>query len=337
MPETDESLCYLSPDKLNIHNHLCVLPCGGLSEKDDVKWTEKELEPAVWYLLEGKRVDRMFGGFVFNAISCRKDRYLYPLYMGFGELPDMEDWKEWINTLFRGGENLHALQSLANRPLDVWVSVPYPHHFQEQFGVVNGKMLDFRDEEDRFQAVKWWIDLFMQRWNAEQPVLSHLNFRGFLWARESVDEGDTGLAKRYNAYVKEKGAHSLWLPNYGTYGIVDSSTLGFDVTLVNPNYYGNTPYGMEWIQHTSDFAQIYHTGMQVIFGKGFVYNDVHLLDYLNFGLPEYKRYMTKTLIAYQFPNQTVRTIYEQRFVDYIRIYSFIKGIYAKVNYPGITY
>ncbi len=299
-------------------------------------WTPSELRYYVSYYADGNPIDKMFNGFIFNGLSVRKGRYLYPMYAGFGEPADCTDWIEWINSLFAPAQNLHALFLVATHSLlDVWISIPYPYLNQKNFGKVNKKSLNFENDDDRFSAVSWWIDKFIERWKKESDLSQRLNFRGFLWQRESVYDYDEKLVQLTNEYVKSKGYYRMWLPFYGSSGCLKIRELDFDVVALHSNYYGNTSYDRQWINHTSAFAQFYNTGIQIIFGKGVIYNDTHLLDYLALGLPEHNNYMTQSFLVYQFPNQTLKEIYENRYVDYIRLYMYTKGLYSKQLYPDI--
>ncbi|MFZ7102542.1 MAG: DUF4855 domain-containing protein [Peptococcaceae bacterium] len=330
------TLSYLSPTQLNIKNHLAMLPCGDLTDNKIMNWTGIELEPYISYILQGKSIDTMFGGLIFNPISTRENRYIYPLYASFGDLADKVDWQLVIDNLFAMNVNLQAV-SLFKRNIDIWVALPYPLAYQDNFGEIKGKNLNFADDGDRALALTWWIENFLDRWNKETSLHTTLAFKGFMWQREAIIEQDVTLVKKINMYIHQRHLLTMWLPNYGSARILDWQSLGFDVTCINPNYYGNTNHDYQWINHAAAFAQYYHTGMQIYNGKGIIFNDHHLLDYLNLGLPQYNKYMTNCVLVYQFPNQNLQKIYAKNVVDYIRLYSYTKGIYMKVSYPGIPY
>ena len=330
------SLKYLSPNQLNIKNHLAMLPCGDLTNNAIDNWTPTDLAPYISYILQGKSIDTMFGGLIFNPISTRKNRFIYPLYATFGKLANIEDWHLAIDNLFTKNLNLHAA-SLNKRLLDIWVSLPYPLPMQNSFGTINNSNLNFEHENDRLIAVKWWIDSFLNRFRKDSELQPYLTFRGFVWQRDAISHQDIKLVERVNSYIHESNLLSLWLPNYGSSNVIDWQKLGFNAICLNSNYYGNTHYDYKWINNACAFAKYYHTGMQIYNGTGSIFNDTHLMDYLNLGLSQYNNYMNDCLLVYQFPNQTLKGIYENSLVDYIRLYSFVKGIYSKVSYPGILY
>lgn len=321
--------------------HLCVLPCGGLLPEHFAPWTSSDLAPYVHYVpeeLSGSNAFKpLFDGFIFNGIGSRPGRFMYPMYAAFGAAADQSDWLLWIDSLFAPGCNLDALNSLADRPLNVWVSIPYPQMQYTNFGKLNGRELHFMSAKDRYEAVEWWIVQFLERWNQVANDFGNLGLRGFLWQRESIDKHDEPLVKMTNRFIASKGYHSLWLPQYGAYGAVKFSMLGFDDAAIHANYYGNAGMGVEWINHAAIMARSCGAGFQIICGKGILYNDTHFLDYLNLGLPEKNGYASSHLLVYQFPNQRLGDLSKKQPEDYERLYAFISGSYCKTSYPGIDY
>lgn len=329
---------FLSPQAYGLRNHICMIPCGGLLGDANQYWTKDQLLPYAKYVVNNQIIDNMFKGFIFNGIRAREKHFIYPLFVGFGDPSDITDWLLWADALFLPNLNLNALADVAgNEKRDVWVSIPYPHPFQKSFGTVGGRVLNFLLEDDRLEAVKWWIDQFLVRWNKNAHLHQNLDFRGFLWQREAIDANDEPLAARVNEWIHKKGCLSMWLPNYGSFGVMNWKKMGFDVTAVNTNYTGNTSYDYKWIQYSSLFSATYHTGMQMIWGKGLIYSDNHHLDYWNLGLPAHCGFMTESYLVYQFPNQRLDVLMKSNLVDYVRLYTFIKGLYQRVEYPGIPY
>lgn len=317
--------------------HICVLPFGGLSPETFTPWSVSDLAPYVHYEVQPYDSEPLFEGFIFSGLGSRPGRFMYPMYVAYGSMADQRDWLCWIDTLFAPGCNWEALSILADRPLEVWVSIPYPHMRQTNFGKVKGKALNFQIAEDRYEAVEWWISRFLERLNQQGEGSKNLVFRGFLWQRESIDKNDEPLVKQTNQLIASLGYHSIWLPHYGGYGSLRHKMLGFDDAAIHSNYYGNAGFGVEWIDHAATMAKTCGAGFQIICGKGILYNDSHFLDYLNHGLPEKNGYMSDQLLVYQFPNQRLRAILETRPEFYDRLQTFIKGTYLKVTYPGITY
>ncbi|MCC3355668.1 MULTISPECIES: DUF4855 domain-containing protein [Bacillus] len=327
---------YMTAEELGVQNHICLLPYGEEHENGVKNWTAEDLKPYQSYLVNNEAVDTMFNGLIFNPINGRKDCYLYPMFSDFGSLPQRKDWKVALKGLFKRKQNFDAaaMNTNAGKQTDVWVTLPYPMLTQENFGKVDDLVLNFKNEDDRFTAVQWWITKFLSKWEDADHLHKKLQFRGFVWPRASIDERDENLVKRVTAYIRERKLLSLWLQQYGSTGCVEWNEFGFDAACTHPNYYGETGPDYTWIANSTVFARHFHTGMQITFGKGLLFKENHLQDYLNFGY--YNEYMNKSLVVYQFPNQTMRDIYENHLTEYNHLYSFIKQTYTPV-YPTAAF
>ncbi|KEZ50279.1 DUF4855 domain-containing protein [Metabacillus indicus] len=327
---------YLMASELSIHKSICMLPCGGLSNHDRTDWTADEL---AFYQVNQENPatpQSLFKSFIFNPVSFRKDHFIHPMFTGFGEQADVKDWTLAIEHFFKKDANLYALNQTALERTEVWAAVPYPAHHQKEFGSVNGKKLDFSSNDDRLTAVKWWIDQFLSRWEKEKASLPKLDFKGFLWQRGSIQENDEPVVTGFTSYTKEKKVFSFWLPFLGSYGAIKCKELGFDASCVHSNYYGNTHLDYNWIIHSTNFAQFYHTGVQIVYGKGVTFNDTHILDYLNWGTKAL--YMTNdAVVVYHFPKQTMKSIFLENRSIYGQIASFLNKTYKWTPYPGMPY
>lgn len=327
---------YMTAEELGIQNHLCVLPYGDESESGICNWTAEDLKPYQFYLVNDVAIDSMFGGLIFNPICGRKDHFLYPMYTDFGKPVEKEDWKLALKRLFLRNYNLDAAakNTTDGKKLDIWVTVPYPNITQTNFGKVEGEAINFKIEEHRVLAMTWWINRFLSKWEKAKHLQEKLTLRGFVWPRASIDSQDENLVQRITTYIRQKGLLSLWLQQYGSVGCVEWKKFGFDATCTHPNFYGTTGPDFPWIANSTVFAQYFRIGMQITFGKGLMYKENHLLDYLNYGV--YNEYMTKSLLVFQFPNQTMREIYQNHPNEYTYLYSFIKKVYSPV-YPTAAF
>ncbi|MCH1626255.1 DUF4855 domain-containing protein [Ferdinandcohnia quinoae] len=327
---------YMSAEEIGVQNHICLLPYGEDNETGIKNWTAEDLKPYQSYLMNGEAVDTMFNGFIFNQISGRKDHFLYPMYSDFGLLAEKRDWRISLKRLFFKGFNFDAIarNTKKGKKTDIWVTMPYPNLTQTKFGKVNGEILNFKEENSRLKAIKWWIKKFLNKWDNAQHLHEKLDFKGFVWPRASIDGNDEIFVKKVNAYVHENDLLSLWLQQYGSTGCVEWKEFGFDASCTNPNFYGKTGPDFKWIANATVFSRHYHTGFQILLGKGVLFKENHLFDYLNYGV--YNEYMNKSLLVYQFPNQTLRHIYENHLNEYNSLYSFIQKTYTPV-YPTAAF
>lgn len=328
---------YLTAEELSIQNHLCVLPCGDVSEVDKVNWSIEDLKYYQNYFVGGEPVDTMFRAFIFNPIRMRNNYYINAMHTGLGKQARKNDWILAINNLFKDNVNFKALaqNTKEGETTDIWVTIPYPNPLQKNFGKIQGNKLDFSNEDDRIKAVKWWIDSFLMRWEKEENLHKKLSFKGFVWQRNSISASDDNIVKETNEYIHQNGYLSLWLFNYGSSGCAEWKEFQFDAACANPNYYGKTEIDIQWIINATAFSQHFHTGMQIMYGKGEFFNDTHLFDYLNLGATH--GYMDKSLIVFQFPNQTMEMIYKNNVNEYIQLYTFIKKTFQGYPYEGMSY
>ncbi|GMA51761.1 hypothetical protein GCM10025857_31180 [Alicyclobacillus contaminans] len=324
---------YLSGHELGIEEHIVVLPCGGKRV-----WNARRLKPALEFTLpDGSSFDRMFRSFIFMCVAIGK-RSMHPLANPFGEIANQSTWQSWMDELYTSDRNLDALHHAASQPVDVWISLPYPRRGQLNFGEIHGRTLNFADDEDRLEALYWWMDAFLQRWEESKHLHDKLVFRGFVWLREMIlPEEDGQLVARVNQGIHARNQLAFWLPNYGSYSVWEWRNFGFDVAALNPDYYGSGPYGREWIEWTGMAARTYNMGIQIPCGRGLFYDDTHLIDYFNLGLPKYSGYMIDSVVVYRFTNYSIRTMYRKDFESYRRLYTFVRGIYRETHYPDRDY
>lgn len=327
---------YMTASEIGVQNHIVVLPCGEDSESGVTTWTKEALLPYQSYLEYGHVVDRLFKGLIFNSVSGRENHFLNPMYADFGNLAEKKDWDMALRRLFSKDCNFDAaaFNTHHGTKTDIWVTLPYPMQTQTEFGKVKDHDLNFRVEQYRFSALKWWIKKFLKKWERSSHLHEKLSFKGFVWPRASIDSGDEDLVQKVTAYIRNNGLLSLWLQQYGSAGCIKWKEYGFDASCTHPNFYGKTWPDYTWIPNTTVFAKYYHVGMQIVFGKGVLYQDNHLQDYLNYGV--YNEYMNDSLLVYQFPNQKMQDIYINNPQDYKRLYSFIKGAYQPV-YPTAAF
>jgi hypothetical protein len=273
---------------------------------------------------------------IFNPISGRTNHFIHPMYAHFGTTAEKEDWKVALKRLFLDNYNFDAaaVNTEKGKKTDIWVTIPYPILTQTKFGKVKDEWLNFNKEEDRVTAVEWWVNKFLKKWGKAKHLHEKLTFKGFVWPRASIDGRDESFVKRITALIREKDLLSLWLQQYGSTGCVEWKEFGFDAACTHPNFYGATGPDYTWISNSTVFAQYYHLGMQISFGKGILFKENHLLDYFNYGV--YNEYMNKSLLVFQFPNQTMGEIYKNQPTEYDYIYSFIKKSYTP-TYPTAAF
>jgi len=217
---------------------------------------------------DGKPDDWFFDTVLILALTGESQRSFEPNYGNGPGLAD--DWKQYLDgRLFGGMSELAELEKVVDgvgaqiqdrsHTVRVIISIPYPDPRATDFGTLDGKALNFSRDEDRAEAVRWYLRQVSMRWTRSH--FEHLRLAGFYWVREEVPAADAGLVKR----VSDLSAHQLlpfyWIPYYGSEGGTKWQELGFTVAIQQPNYFFyDVP--RERISEAARFAQDHRMGME---------------------------------------------------------------------------
>jgi hypothetical protein len=207
-------------------------------------WSANDLQPIVTHIdrSTGKADGEMFTNFLFVASAVKNAAGVLKQVGVSDESPaDPTDWQTYRDELFAPGKNLHALADVAANnklgkpiPIHVWIGLPYP----------NAKV--FHNDTKRIASVERWIDSFLQTWE-EQGFSSRLSLAGFYWTGES-DYASGGLINdgyvmsAVNTYIHKLSVdghplHTLWIPYQGASGWDRWKSFGFDLSILQNNYY----------------------------------------------------------------------------------------------------
>ena len=241
VPESDDDPSfpnvYASTDALGSKDVLLAYICH-----PSIKPITKEVFlPHVAYIEDGKIKDTLFDGYLFLP-------YVAFLYDKYTKRPlTKESWQLYIDTQFAEGYNMDALDAAAEEvgnalgikdyKLSVYFSILYPVTAVKEFGIVDGKMLDFSKIEDRKAGLKWLIDEQYKRFNEKN--YKHLDLKGYYWFTEEINYSDGQLLDLLHFttdYVRTLGLITTWIPYFHASGYNDWQNLGFDVVCYQPNY-----------------------------------------------------------------------------------------------------
>lgn len=221
----------------NIHDVLLSYICH-----PNVKPITKDIYlPHVAYIENGEIKDTLFDSYMYLP-------YVAYLYNGGKKKPlKKEDWQHYIDVQYTEGENMDALEAAVEetkealgRPdykVSVFLSILYPVVTQTQFGVIDGKMLDFSNYEDRITAIKWLIDEQVRIFN--QKGYKNIYIQGFYWFTEEIDYSDAfliKLIKETTDYVRSLGFITTWIPYFQASGYNEWAKFGFDHVCYQPNF-----------------------------------------------------------------------------------------------------
>ena len=252
--------CYASTEALGSKDVLLAYFC--LENKAPI--TKEIFLPHVAYIEDGEIKDTLFDGYLFLP-------YVAFLYEGFKKRPlTKEKWQYYIDSQFIDGYNMDALDEAAREvgeklgikdyKLSVYFSILYPVTSVNEFGVVDGKNLDFSLLEDRKAGLKWLIDEQYRRY--QEKNYKHLDLKGYYWFTEEINYADSQLLEllRFTTdYVRDMGLITTWIPYFHASGFNDWRNLGFDVVCYQPNYAFNQSVPDERLFDAAETAKL--TGM----------------------------------------------------------------------------
>lgn len=214
----------------------CTVYFGGrkASGKLRLVFNEENFKPwVVWKFANGD-IKWTYDGFTFLDMEFKNSNnekvLLYETFKGDAcKYATKNDWSEWLDMLFANNEGLHALDNcienqkrvIGNPGFQHYINIMIPSAstYQNYWGVLNGKILDFRSgkkmiddgvpytdeilidhQNDRVNALKWWVDEVINRFN--NANFKNIKLNGFYWMEEDNHHGTTLFT---DAYLSSKG------------------------------------------------------------------------------------------------------------------------------------
>ncbi|RKO73398.1 DUF4855 domain-containing protein [Sphingobacterium puteale] len=256
----------LVSSKTNYITDLALIYQGGIHRPD---WNPEQIAHYVYRKERGK-VDFLFDGFLFIEFKDGKGKDY-----SIGYEKEHTGKKEWAWLLDRNFEKQKAVPALNEvlkdlskqgiRPTQrrkVVLTLPEPIFGQQDWGELNGRKLSFTNEDDRFDACKWYIDTALAYWKKSQ--LDQLDFAGFYWVAEQNSDGQH-LIPRIAAYIKQKGLKFYWIPYWKAEGHGDWQKVGFDAAYQQPNHFFEENIPDSRLDEACDFAKAHGMGMEMEF------------------------------------------------------------------------
>lgn len=205
--------------------------------------TKEEFLASVAYWKDGEIQDTLFETFTFLPTPP----YMYD--EGGKRHLNKQNFEHFLHQmLFLPDYNVDALDAAVaevkkalNRPeycADVYLSLLYPRKEVSDFGEVNGRNLNFSNEEDRVASIHWLIDEEIRIFNSRN--YQNIRLVGFYWFTEETKMAeDSGMIQAVNAYIHSLGYVSMWSPYFHAQGWNKWRELGFDQGTMQPNYFSN--------------------------------------------------------------------------------------------------
>ena len=235
-----------------------------------IKWDKEHFAPYVSLENEKGKKDWLFDGFLFLEIHDGTRGFA----SGYKDLATRKvEWTNLVDNYFREGNAIMALNDQISEVLDnsstkkyakrkVVITVPEPIPNQKDWGEINGKTMDFSKQEDRMEAIKWFIDYAIESFKKANP--KNLELTGFYWvAEEATNSRD--LVKHVADYTNENGRKLYWIPYFKSDGFNEWKELGFDQAFYQPNYFFSKERPISQIEKACEDAMKYGMSMEMEF------------------------------------------------------------------------
>jgi hypothetical protein len=237
-------------------------------------WTPAELKPYVSYVDPRDGHEKwLFDGFLFIEFHDGKRTFSADEGNGKWMPAEKNEWQLLLNRNFEPGHGVPALEeSCAEtekrigpplRPHQVILTLPEPVDNFTNWGVLDGRKLDFSVSVDRVAACEWHINQALEKWRALAP--KHLVLAGFYFVPESIGHSNPQMLPTVAQYIHQQGLKFFWIPFWHAKHAADWQTMGFDIASQQPNYFFHPQLPESHLQTACDFAKTHGMGLEMEF------------------------------------------------------------------------
>lgn len=224
-----------------------------------ISTTQKGVTAEKWkyiigYYENGRLRDTLFDGFMIVPELS----YVYshsPECPGYKRL-NKSDWYYYVHSIMlKDGYNLDALEEamsqlknelkaekpeICNYKAEVYLPILRLTKETENWGEVNGREIDCKNNEDRIAALKWLIDEEISAIRAKN--YKHIKIGAAYHTAESLsnDADDAYVSRRLTDYIRSLGLTTLWVPYYAANGWNRGREYGFDTIVLQANFFPGT-------------------------------------------------------------------------------------------------
>ena len=240
---------------------------GGHSARNPYLWTPERFEKSVIYKDEQGKEHWLFDNMIMMELWTDNYAVTYSIANDGRYSSRKEHWQEQIDYWFDQQYGFAALEQcisdaasrIGNPPTKrgIIFSLPDPVYFEHYtnamkgenrntvyWGEIDGVEMDFAKSEDRVKAYKWLIDAVRAKF--AEAKYKHIELIGFYVLSEELAVPGTFRYEYKEHDITIKAAadycHSInegfyWVPYAMAPGIERSKDFGFDLVVMQPNYY----------------------------------------------------------------------------------------------------
>lgn len=248
---------------------------------DNFNWQKSDFLPYVGYINQETLAleDYLFDSFLFLPYGKTADGYSFN---HAGEKPSTwKHWQKYLDSLFKVGQNLNALDlavetlkeslGLPNYQVKVEIAIPYPSPKQSSFGETASETISFnlKDHDaslnNRVQAIKLYVDMTLEKF--ERANYKNLEITGFYWLEENVSYSSTPkeaeLLRRTAEIVHQNRLAFHWIPFVQAEGFREWRELGFDLAMMQPNYFFHPNAKEDRLENNAKLARKYGLSVEI--------------------------------------------------------------------------
>lgn len=296
---------------------LALIYQGGSHRLD---WTVDEFRPYVVHEFSDGTKDWLFDGFLFLEFKNGSGRHYT---VGYEKLNARKgEWAWLLDRIFEEGKSLSALDACITEEIAELGKPGFKHQIvlglpeaildQNDWGELDGRVLDFSKEEDQLAATRWYIDELMKRFKAAK--YKNLELSGFYWVAETNSHCGE-LTVPISEYIHSLGKLFYWIPYWQSKGAEDWKALGFDVAYQQPNHFFNHSIPDSRLDDACAFAREHGMAME------FEFDEKATADRENSSYARMKAYIdhfekndvfNSSALAYYCGNRGVLTLHESK-------------------------
>lgn len=240
---------------------------GGTQRPD---WVEYQLDPYVIHTFADGHKEWFFESYLFFEF---KNGWTVSFAPGYADTPSQKkDWDWLLGRVFAKDKGLAALDNCIERNKaelgepgfrhKIVLGIPSAHPHQTNWGMIDGKSMDFGKPEDRIAVEKWYIGQLLERFAVAN--YKNIDLVGFYWIEEH-DSHSNGILKDISNYIHSKDKLFYWIPYWCAPGYNLWRSYGFDAAFLQPNHFFDSSIEDRRLEDACRAANKFNMGLEMEF------------------------------------------------------------------------
>ncbi len=232
-----------------------------------IDWTEDDFRPYVAHTYADGTSDWLFDGFLFLDGQRNRDIKFIP-WAGF-EGATKEDWQWYLDRLFEPGKSLDALDKTIGKLKKeigdpgfrhkIVLTLLVPVCGNKHWGEIDGRALDFDNDDDRVAAAQWYLDQMLARF--DEAGYENFDLQGIYWLDEDLIH-TKDFPKLIAPYIHSKGLEFSWIPYFKGRGYERWREMGFDIAYMQPGHFFEWTKPEKRLDECCDLSLLYGMGLE---------------------------------------------------------------------------